>query len=397
MPSLQQCFFSSLQYLQQTHPHVLELTWTPPDNPPARKAETTPPHRHIHLHRHRHAQVTRESAHTRLVPNPAPLSSLLTGPSIRRSPPLPRAHRRPPQPSPPPPTPSPPPQQPPHPPPPPRPRPALHPTSRGEDHPNRPPNPFHREQAPPPPRPTPKPSPRPQPGRNPRPPPSNHPNLSGHHDLNPQPDPSKNPSPVPRRLHKPDLPTTSPTTSGPSHPRPGISSTQHSAPPPSPMRRHHLHGEAGRSRGATRFVPPPLKARIPGPRTTPDQTKTAPGSTSSDPATLPTLNVSPHTANAPLPPPPCVPTQSLGEDGACLPASPHPPAPTRSRASAPPSPPQPPAGGFRPPTPRHGPSAPHRPPPPPHHHHTKKGKGKGKGRAREGKEHPGKGARRGPR
>ena len=37
------------------------------------------------------------------------------------------------------------------------------------------------------------------------------------------------------------------------------------------------------------------------------------------------------------------------------------------------------------------------PPPPPHHHCTGKGKGKGKGRAREGKAHPGKGARKGPR
>ena len=104
----------------------------PPDNPRARTAETTPPHRHIHLHRHQHAQVTRESARTRPVPEPAPLFSLLAGPSILRPPPQPRTLRLPPRPSPPPPTPEPPPQQPPHPPPPPRPHPALHPRTAGE-------------------------------------------------------------------------------------------------------------------------------------------------------------------------------------------------------------------------------------------------------------------------
>ena len=30
MPGIQRSFFSSLDYLQQTHPHVLELGWTPP-------------------------------------------------------------------------------------------------------------------------------------------------------------------------------------------------------------------------------------------------------------------------------------------------------------------------------------------------------------------------------
>ena len=30
MPGIQRCFFSTLDYLQQTHPHVLELKWTPP-------------------------------------------------------------------------------------------------------------------------------------------------------------------------------------------------------------------------------------------------------------------------------------------------------------------------------------------------------------------------------
>ena len=84
----------------------------PPDNPRARTAETTPPHRHMHLHWHRHAQVSRESARARLVPEPAPSSSLLTGPSIRRPTPQPRAPLRPPQPSPLPSTPQPPPPQP---------------------------------------------------------------------------------------------------------------------------------------------------------------------------------------------------------------------------------------------------------------------------------------------
>ena len=30
MPGIQRCFFSTLDYLQQTHPHVLEQIWTPP-------------------------------------------------------------------------------------------------------------------------------------------------------------------------------------------------------------------------------------------------------------------------------------------------------------------------------------------------------------------------------
>ena len=108
----------------------------PPGNPLARTAETTPPHQH------QHAQVTRESARTRPVPKPAPLFSLLPGPSILRPPPKPRALRRPPQPSPPPPTPQPPPPQPTHPPSPPRPHPALHPPSRGGNLPKRAPKPV---------------------------------------------------------------------------------------------------------------------------------------------------------------------------------------------------------------------------------------------------------------
>ena len=30
MPGIQRCFFSTLDYLQQTHTHVLEQIWTPP-------------------------------------------------------------------------------------------------------------------------------------------------------------------------------------------------------------------------------------------------------------------------------------------------------------------------------------------------------------------------------
>ena len=30
MPGIQRCFFRTLDYLQQTHPHVLEQIWPPP-------------------------------------------------------------------------------------------------------------------------------------------------------------------------------------------------------------------------------------------------------------------------------------------------------------------------------------------------------------------------------
>ena len=30
MPGIQRCFFSTFDYHQQTHPHVLEQMWTPP-------------------------------------------------------------------------------------------------------------------------------------------------------------------------------------------------------------------------------------------------------------------------------------------------------------------------------------------------------------------------------
>ena len=98
------------------------------------------------------------------------------------------------------------------------------------------------------------------------------------------------------------------------HSAPAIRGPEAAAPSTAPpnrhrRRRHNLHGGARCGRSATHCVPPPLKARTSGPRTTPDQTRTAPGSTSSVPAPLPTLDVSPRTANAPLPPPPRVPTQ----------------------------------------------------------------------------------------
>ena len=86
MPGIQRCFFRTLDYLQQMHPHVLEQILTPPDNPRARTAKTTPPHRHMHLHRHQHAQVTRESERTRPVPDPTCSFSLLAGPNILRPP-----------------------------------------------------------------------------------------------------------------------------------------------------------------------------------------------------------------------------------------------------------------------------------------------------------------------
>ena len=103
--------------------------------------------------------------------------------------------------------------------------------------------------------------------------------------------------------------------------------------------RHHLHGGARRGRSATHLVLPPLKARTPGPRTAPDQARTTPGSTSSVPAPLPTLDDSPHTTHAPLPPPPRVPAQPRGRDRTRTSAGPH----TR----APPLPTHPPGTGLR--------------------------------------------------
>ena len=124
-----------------------------------------------------------------------------------------------------------------------------------------------------------------------------------------------------------DPPRTSSKTSGPCHPRPGSSSSRKGPPHRHRGRQQHLHGRARRGQSVTRFVLQPLKAPTPGPRTTPDQTRTAPRSTSSVQAPLSTLDVSPHPAEAPLPPPPRVPTQSRGGDRVRVPASPHPPTP----------------------------------------------------------------------
>ena len=73
MPGIQRCLFKTLDYLQQTHPHVLELRWTPPDNPRTCTAETTPRHRHVHVHQNRHARRSpgKARAHTRC-PSPHP-------------------------------------------------------------------------------------------------------------------------------------------------------------------------------------------------------------------------------------------------------------------------------------------------------------------------------------
>ena len=92
-------------------------------------------------------------------------------------------------------------------------------------------------------------------------------------------------------------------------------------------RRHHLHGRARRGRSTTHLVSPPLKACTLAPWTAPDRTRSTRGSTSSVLAPLPTLDVSPHTAHAPLPPPPRVETRPRGGGRARIPGSPHPPAP----------------------------------------------------------------------
>ena len=45
MPGIQRCFFRTLDYLQQTHPHVPEQIWTPPAQPRQRHHTTTRTHR----------------------------------------------------------------------------------------------------------------------------------------------------------------------------------------------------------------------------------------------------------------------------------------------------------------------------------------------------------------
>ena len=261
------------------------------------------------------------------MPEPAPSFSLVAGPSILRPPPQPRTLGCLPRPPPPPWIPQPPPPQPPHPPPPPRLHPALHPPNRGGNLPKGPPNPSPPRATPPPPRPTPRRGPRPQPGRSPRLPPSSRQNPSARRGRSPQPNLSRGPSPAPRQQREPGPPRTFSMTFSPSHPRPGGSSASTAPPHRHRRHRHHLHGGARRGRSATHIVPPPLKANTPGPRTAPDRARTTPGSASNVSAPLPTLDVSPHTAHAPLPPPPRVPTQPRGRDRARTPASPRPLAP----------------------------------------------------------------------
>ena len=115
--------------------------------------------------------------------------------------------------------------------------------------------------------------------------------------------------------------------SAPAVPGPEAAAPNRARPHRHRCRRHHLHSGARRGRSTTHLVPPPLKARTPGPRTAPDQARPTPGSASSVPAPLPTLDDSPHTAHAPLPPPPRVPAQPRGGDRARTPAGPHPRAP----------------------------------------------------------------------
>ena len=304
---------------------------------------------------------TRDSAQTDPMPEPAPSSSLLKGPSIRRPPPLPGTLRRPPHPSPPPPTPQPPPTQPPHPPPTRHPRPAHHNPSRRGSLPNGPPNLSQPQAPPPPPRPTPRRSPRPQPGQNPRPPPNTHQSLSTHRGLSLLLNRSPSPSPAPRRQREPNPTRKSSTASGPGDPRPGSSSAKHGAakpsrtPPPPPSWR-----SAPRPR---HDAPHPATPQSPHARPTdhPSWIKAAPGPTSSVPAPLPTPDVSPHPADAPLPPPPRIPTKLRSGDHVPMgPHTPNPPPPTAPRqrtTRTPPGPPPPPV----PMTPPHTPT----PTPPP--------------------------------
>ena len=46
MPSIQQAFFGTLQCLQESDPHLLELLWTPSGSSPTRTSKTTPQHNH---------------------------------------------------------------------------------------------------------------------------------------------------------------------------------------------------------------------------------------------------------------------------------------------------------------------------------------------------------------
>ena len=305
MPGIQRCFFRTLDYLQQTHPHVLAS----PGNPHARTAETTPPHRDMHLHRistHRSSGKARAHAHC---PNAPPRPHYSQDPACYARPgsqrpsavphsPLFRLRFH-----------------------------NLHhhnhlirhhhhvlvqhntPLAAGEtSQTGRQTRPY-REQ--------------PRRCQGPRPDEAPARSLAEtqgcrqaatrtcrraatatrsqakaqakarHHND------SAGPTPQRRPLRH----------SAPAIPGPEAAAPSTALPHRHPSCRHHLSGGARCRGSATHFVPPPLKARTPSPQATPDRSRTARESTSSVPAPLPTLDLSPRTANAPLPPPARVPTQ----------------------------------------------------------------------------------------
>ena len=127
MPGIQRCFFETVRFLQQSDPHVLEQTWTPPGSSPNRASKTPPGHQHApHMTQPTApapacTQDTRDSGRRCAMPEPAPSLSLPTGPSSKHQPPASQTPRRPRRPSPQPPTQRPPPPQPRRPAPPPHP------------------------------------------------------------------------------------------------------------------------------------------------------------------------------------------------------------------------------------------------------------------------------------
>ena len=301
MPGIQRCFFSTLDYLQQTHPHILELRWTPPGQPTclhSRKNATTPPNartpapahtghqgkrahmagaepRTLVLITHRTQHLTHATAAQGPPPSPTALSSAsdtttstttttssTTTTTSSSSTPPPKAAGE----------------------------------TSGTGHQTCP----DREQ------PRRRQGPQPNEARARSPAETQDPREAATQSAGaPRPQPAAKPKPKP----KPG-PTTAARAQGrplrhwaPAIPGPAAAAPNTALPHGPQRRRHHLHGGARRGRGATHFVPPPLRARTPGSRTTHDQTSTARGSTSRVPAPLPTLDVSSHTANAPLAPP----------------------------------------------------------------------------------------------
>ena len=183
-------------------------------------------------------------------------------------------------------------------------------------------NPSPPQAPAPPPRSTPQLSPRLQPGRNPRPPPSSHPNPSPHRGLSLLPYPSASPSLAPRleRRQKPPEDVLYDLRPQPSQTR--QQQRRARRPPTVTHATATTFVAERRSRGATHLVPPPLKARPPRPGTTPNRTGATPQPTSSVPAPVPTPDVCPHSANAPLPPPSRIPTKLRSGDHARVPTGP---------------------------------------------------------------------------